>query len=161
MNKQLLSLLKIYVGILFFFMLDICIYNLLNQYLINSLLCYLIIKNLTNTISFNQNLFAIFFLLLGSFLHYGMYGIDLGLIIMLILIINKTRKIVIHYYLLLFIIICAYFLFKFLIIEKLILKQALNFKLILLSIVLNFLFSSVLLFINNCKKSKNKIRLNN
>lgn len=149
----MISKLKTYFGILFFFILDICIYNLFSQYVVNFLLCYIIVKNLTHEINLTQNIFAIFFLLLGSFLHYGIYGLDIGLFFILIIIINKTKKIVTNIHLLLFLIICFYFFFKFLILEYIILKQTLKLKLMFLSLVLNFIISVFFLLQTNRKNN--------
>ncbi len=156
MNKQLISKITIYIGILFCFMFDIFIYNLFNQYLVNSLLCYLIIKNLTKKVSLNQNLFAIFFLLLESFLHYGIVGLDLGLFVILIIIINKTKIIVKHHYLLIFILISGYFFSKFLILETLILGHHYKIKSMFLSVILNYLITSFFLMFSNYNRSLNQ-----
>lgn len=139
MNKQLNYKFKIYLTILLFFMLDICIYNLINEYIVNFLLCYLIILNLTKKISLFHNLFAIFLLMIQSFLQYSMVGLDIGIIFILILIANKTKKIVKHHSLLIFILLIIYFIGKSFILESLILKTILNYKKAILSFVLNYI----------------------
>ncbi len=110
----------IYLLIFFTFFLDIIFAAILKQNLIHLTLCILISLSSVTKLTNWQNGFILTFLSLQAFLFYSRFALDLGILLLIILLINKLRNFFINIYLVSFLALFLYFFAKLILIDYLI-----------------------------------------
>lgn len=156
--SKIFKKLCVYLLIIFCFLFDLFCAIFFKKYYVQSLLCILIAQSARKT-----SLFTISTILLllsfESFLFYGLFGFDLGFLLLLVFIILKAKKVFVSTFWLSLSSLFAYLIVQKVITETVLLGLNFSFKYTFFSIFVNILIMYLILkFLNKvCHGSSNYV----
>lgn len=129
-----------------FFLIDIIFNGYFERQILQTLFCFIILGSIKKPSIFST-IFALILLSLESFLFYGRFGFDLGIIIPLVFVARTLDKTFTTPYFIANSLIFSYLIIKLIILEKLILSSILSLNYTFLFVFVNLILSIVLKFL--------------